>query len=89
MSAQIAKNLQIFFCSGWAYASHFRRVKSMLEAKIPGIQITGSADYARSGCFEIVVQPKGTVVYSKLATSQFPDNSQESMDKLIADIQSA
>ena len=59
-----------------------------LQRDLPGLIIVGSAS-RRDGAFEITVEPKNILVWSKIKTHKFPDDSLDDYQKVVQNIVAA
>ena len=59
----------------------------MFQREFPDVLIAPSLDKTpHSGAFEVIVQPQGVKVWSRLKTGQFPHANQKTYTKMIKDI---
>jgi len=70
MSEQV--KIEIEYCGGWGYGPRFRELSKAIKASIPEAHVSGFV--GRRTSFE--VKFNGEEVYSKLETSEFPDNEE-------------
>lgn len=59
--------VNIEYCRGWGYGSHFQKVSDALKG-MQGVEVTGVK--GRSNSFEVTMN--GELIYSKLKTGNFP-----------------
>ena len=79
-------NVEITYCGGWGYFSRFRRVKTILEANVPGLNIIGTATPDVSGAFEVVNTKTKKVYFSKHGGQGHLDGNKDAMQQVINDL---